>query len=560
MLGARFYVAGFRCKLGLMQASRVREQPVAEESSALGGEAVASRLEGTPPSNPRLCPSCGSRYPADFRVCPRDASPLEDAPLDEDPLIGTTLGESYAIVRVIGEGGMGRVYEARHTRLHNKRYAVKMLHQDLARQPEVVTRFQREAEAASALSHPNIVGVYDVNATRDGRPYIVGELLEGVELGAYLDQVGKLPVESAVRVVRQVCQALAEAHRHGIVHRDMKPENIFLVGSEGHVKVLDFGISKLGEGNANLTKTGMVMGTPGYMAPEQARGARVDARADVYAVGAILYRCVTGKAPFEGLDPMATLTAVVSQEPVRPTQLEPDLPAALELVIQCAMAKNPDERFPNMEAFDAELAAFDPARASLLPPTPGVDAGADGAGGNAAPTIVRPAAASAAATRKQQTAPTMLAHRARDVRWARPGLVLLSAAAFLWLTVGLIVGLIAAIQLVRSDVQVTPTETVLSIIGSLAVMLTPSVLWIRRLVRLWSSTPRVLETAEQVKAALLGATVGYGVTMLAAVFLHAVLRDPAFQPSSPAWLIGLYVISLAVGLASWFSASRKRLA
>src|SRR5690606_27784821 len=176
------------------------------------------------------------------------------------------------------------------------------------------------------------------------------------------------------------------------------------------------------------------------------------------------------------------------------------------------------------------------------------------------PTIVRPAAASAAATRKQQTAPTMLAHRARDVRWARPGLVLLSAAAFLWLTVGLIVGLIAAIQLVRSDVQVTPTETVLSIIGSLAVMLTPSVLWIRRLVRLWSSTPRVLETAEQVKAALLGATVGYGVTMLAAVFLHAVLRDPAFQPSSPAWLIGLYVISLAVGLASWFSASRKRLA
>lgn len=541
-----------------MQASRVREQPVAEESSAFGGEAVASRLEGTPPSNPRLCPTCGSRYPADFRVCPRDASPLEDAPLDEDPLIGATLGESYAIVRVIGEGGMGRVYEARHTRLHNKRYAVKMLHQELARQPEVVTRFQREAEAASALSHPNIVGVYDVNATRDGRPYIVGELLEGVELGAYLDQVSKLPVESAVRVVRQVCQALAEAHRHGIVHRDMKPENVFLVGSEGHVKVLDFGISKVGEGNANLTKTGMVMGTPGYMAPEQARGARVDARADVYAVGAILYRCVTGKAPFEGLDPMATLTAVVSQEPDRPTQLEPNLPAALELVIQSAMAKNPDERFPDMETFDAELAAFDPARASLLPPTPGVDPGADGAAGHAGPTIVRPAAASAAAVRRQQTAPTMLAHRARDVRWARPGVVLLSAGAFLWLTLGLILGLIAAIQLVRSDAPVTTTEIVLSVIGSLAVMLTPTVLWIRRLVRLWSSTPRVLEIAEQVKAALLGATVAYGVTMLAAAFLHAVLRDPAFDPTSPAWLLGLYVISLAVGFASWFSTSRKR--
>lgn len=452
---------------------------------------------------------------------------------------------------------MGRVYEARHTRLHNKRYAVKMLHQELARQPEVVTRFQREAEAASALSHPNIVGVYDVNATRDGRPYLVGELLEGVELGAYLDQVSKLPVESAVRVVRQVCQALAEAHRHGIVHRDMKPENIFLVGSEGHVKVLDFGISKVGEGNANLTKTGMVMGTPGYMAPEQARGARVDARADVYAVGAILYRCVTGQAPFEGLDPMATLTAVVSQEPMRPTQLEPNLPAALELVIQSAMAKNPDERFPDMETFDAELAAFDPARASLLPPAPGGDPDVDG-GGNAGPTIVRPAVGSAAAVRKQQTAPTMLAHRARDVQWARPGLVMLSAAAFLWLTLGLIIGLIAAIQLLGSETSVTTTEIVLSVIGSLAVMLTPTVLWIRRLLRLWSSTPRVLEIAEQVKAALLGATVAYGVAMLSAAFLHAVLRDAAFNPTGPAWLLGLYVISLAVGFASWFSTSRKR--
>src|SRR5690606_29680281 len=141
---------------------------------------AVTRAEG-PISAARLRPICGSRYPADFRVCPRDASPLEDAPVDEDPLIGSTLGESYAIVRVIGEGGMGRVYEAHHTRLHKKRYAVKMLHQELARQPEVVTRFQREAEAASALSHPNIVGVYDVNVTRDGRPFIVGELLEGVE-------------------------------------------------------------------------------------------------------------------------------------------------------------------------------------------------------------------------------------------------------------------------------------------------------------------------------------------------------------------------------------------
>lgn len=537
-----------------MEISGAPQQPaLAEVSTPASAELPVSRVQDGA-SAPRRCPVCASRYPADFRVCPRDAAPLEDAPSDEDPLIGATLGESYTIVRVIGEGGMGRVYEAHHTRLHKKRYAVKMLHQELARQPDVVTRFQREAEAASALSHPNIVGVYDVNVTRDGRPFIVGELLEGVELGAYLDQVGKLPVESAVRVVRQVCQALAAAHQHGIVHRDMKPENVFLVGPEGHVKVLDFGISKVGEGNANLTKTGMVMGTPGYMAPEQARGARVDLRADVYAVGAILYRSLTGKAPFEGLDPMATLTAVVSQEPARPTQLEPGLPAALELVIQSAMAKDPAERLASMEALDAELAAFDPARASLLPPTPELGFGGDTAGPGA-PTLVRPAPSS----RKQQTAPTLFAHRARDVRWARPFLTVMSSAAVLWVSVGLVTALVAAIKLFSGGATaVTTTELVLSGIGALALMLTPTVLWVRHLLRIWGSTPRVIELGEQLKAALLAATVGYAVCMLALAFSHAVLRDSAFEATAPAWVVGLYAISLCAGGLGWLATTRRK--
>lgn len=538
-----------------MQVSRAPEEPAAKEvSHPASAEMAVSRGEG-PLSSARLCPSCGSRYPADFRVCPRDASPLEDAPVDEDPLIGSTLGESYSIVRVIGEGGMGRVYEARHTRLHKKRYAVKLLHQELARQPDVVTRFQREAEAASALSHPNIVGVYDVNVTRDGRPFIVGELLEGVELGAYLDQVGKLSVESAVRVVRQVCQALTAAHQHGIVHRDMKPENVFLVGPEGHVKVLDFGISKVGEGNANLTKTGMVMGTPGYMAPEQARGARVDLRADVYAVGAILYRCVTGKDPFEGLDPMATLTAVVSQEPERPTQIEPSLPAALELVIQSAMAKEPSGRFPTMEAFDAELAAFDPARASLLPPAPDwAGSGETQRASGTPPTIVRQASA-----RKQQTAPTMLAQRSRDVRWARPGLALMSAAAFLWVAVGLVTALVAAIELFGGGSgALTTTELVLSGVGTLALMLTPSVLWCRHLARIWGSTPRVMALGDQLRASLLAAAVGYGVLMLLRSFSNAVLRDASFDVAAPPWIMGVYAVSLGLGALGWFTMVRKR--
>jgi serine/threonine protein kinase len=340
------------------------QPPGRRASQASIADSVLSSVHGSQPNipqavlNPRVCPACGGRYPADFRVCPRDATPLEDAPDDEDPLLGQVLAGSYEVLRVIGEGGMGKVYEARHSRLHNKRFAVKVLHGELARQPEVVTRFQREAEAASVLTHPNVVGVFDVNVSQDGAPYIVAELLEGEEFGDYLDRVGKLPVPEAVRVVRQVCRALGAAHAQGIVHRDVKPENVFLVGQGGMVKVLDFGISKVGD-SQGLTQTGTVMGTPDYMAPEQARGDRVDARADVYALGAILYRALTGRKPFQGLDPMAVLTAVLTEEPPRPSTIESGIPLALELIVQRAMSKNPAERYQSMDDLDRELAAFD---------------------------------------------------------------------------------------------------------------------------------------------------------------------------------------------------------
>src|ERR1700710_1605426 len=179
-----------------MPDPRPVSRPNFPTSSALADSAI-SGLDGLPQArapqsslaavNPRVCPTCGARYPADFRVCPRDATPLTDAPDDEDPIVGQLLDGSYEVLRVIGEGGMGRVYEARHTRLHTKRFAVKLLHHELARQSEVVTRFQREAEAARVLMHPNGVGVFDANTSADGRPYIVAELLEGEELGKYLE-------------------------------------------------------------------------------------------------------------------------------------------------------------------------------------------------------------------------------------------------------------------------------------------------------------------------------------------------------------------------------------
>jgi serine/threonine protein kinase len=246
---------------------------------------------------PLVCPICDQRYPADFKVCPRDAAKLEDAAGEgQDPLIGSVVGDAFRIVRPIGEGGTARVYEARHVRLSSKRFAVKVLHGFFASQANAVARFAREAEAASAVRHPGIVEIHDVDRMPDGRPYLVTELLEGEDFGSLLKARGKVPVPFAVRVARKVCQALSAAHAAGIIHRDLKPENVFLIGAgdKPQIKVLDFGISKIeGAGAAQLTRTGMVVGTPAYMSPEQAAGAKVDARTDIYAVGAILYRALT---------------------------------------------------------------------------------------------------------------------------------------------------------------------------------------------------------------------------------------------------------------------------
>jgi serine/threonine-protein kinase len=311
-------------------------------------------------------------YPAEFRVCPRDAAELVDArssgPPDE--LVGQTLAGTYAITRVIGEGGMGRVYEARHLRIGGKRFAIKALHPEFARHAEVLQRFQREAEAAASIKSPYVVEVYDVLRTDDGRPFMVGELLQGRELADLINDVGRMDVHEAVRITRQICAGLAKAHSLGIIHRDMKPENVFLVGDPKtpNVKILDFGISKSGDKpGTQLTKTGVIMGTPSFMAPEQARGERVSHLCDVYAVGAILYMMLTGRRPFDKGDATATLTALLLEDPPRPRSLDPAIPASLEAIIQRAMAKKPEERHPSLDALSAELAPFERTTAIVAP-------------------------------------------------------------------------------------------------------------------------------------------------------------------------------------------------
>jgi serine/threonine-protein kinase len=501
---------------------------------------------------PKRCPACAGRYPADFRVCPRDATPLEDAAQDEDPLVGAVLSDTYEVLRVIGEGGMGRVYEAAHKRLHSRRFAIKVLHHDLSRQPEVVTRFQREAEAASALTHPNVVQVFDVNRTPDGRPYIAGELLEGEELGHHLERLGRLGLSEAIFIVRQICSALAAAHARGVIHRDVKPENVFLVGAVDapRIKVLDFGISKLGDGKNSLTRTGVVMGTPAYMPPEQARGSHVDHRADIYAVGAILYRALTGSKPFADLDPVATLTAVVADEPRRPSTLERTIAPGLELVIQKAMAKDPADRYGSLVELDAALAEYDPRGAQPVLQS-------DRNGGSAGTEAV--ATAQTMFDDGSQRSSSSASSGTRLAVNARSRLVLLSIGAGLWLLAGLFDAFTSAVRVLGGASELTRSELTLSTAGALALLMTPGAYWTRHLTRrVWPVTPKVVDTAARLQRALLASLIAYAVVALGGRVLGTI--GDAGQPveTSPGGSLGAFVVAmLAAGLA-WLLAARRR--
>ncbi len=500
---------------------------------------------------PKVCPVCGVRYPVEFKVCPRDATELGevDADAERDEVIGTTLSQTYSIVRVIGEGGMGRVYEARHTRIGSKRFAVKMLHPEFARQPEVISRFQREAEAAAAIQSPYVVDVYDVDRTTDGRPYMVGEYLEGKEFADYLAQVGKMPVGPAVRIVRQITKALATAHEKGVVHRDMKPENVFLTGDLAHptAKVIDFGISKTGDtpGTA-LTKTGMIMGTPSYMAPEQARGERVDHRADIYAVGAILYCAVTGKRPFDRGDPTATLTAVLTEDPPRPRSIEPSVPEPLEMIIQRAMAKMPGDRYQSMAELDADLAPYDPGDVDLVVPMP---AGLGARSGPGAATVTSRSARG-----------TSLDRQAREVAMARPMIVLLSILGSFWVLGSLITTIAAILRLSRGvATNLATSESVLLVLGVVFASLTPAV-WVARHVSkvVWGNSVKAVDLAERIRRPVLVGLGAYGFGSLLVRLIETVLLRRAVGIAWPVWDLLLFVIGVAAAATAVSLAKAER--
>jgi len=283
------------------------------------------------------------------------------APQPADPLIGQVLVGRYLIQRKLGEGGMGAVYVALHTLLE-KQVALKILHGEFARKPDLVERFMQEAKAASRIRHENVIDISDFGATPEGLVFFAMELLHGhdlhEEITRYRLSEVPMPWQRSRPIFLQICSALAAAHAQGIVHRDLKPENIYLVEWLGHkdfVKLLDFGIAKLtevSEGDRKLTRTGMLFGTPEYMSPEQARGEPVDHRVDVYAMGCILYQLVTGHVPFEADNFMGVLSLHLTEEPatIVPAVFQAiGAPPELSQIVMTALAKDRHRRFSTVD-------------------------------------------------------------------------------------------------------------------------------------------------------------------------------------------------------------------
>ena len=269
------------------------------------------------------------------------------------PLIGETLGDAYRVVRLMGEGAMGGIFEARQLRL-DKRVAIKVLARELAANGEALLRFHREAEITSQLGHPHIINVFDFGTTDNGQPYLVMEYLEGEDLAYKLQRKGALSLTVTVRIIKQVASALAETHAKGVVHRDLKPANVFIVRVQGEdfAKVLDFGISKVRAASTALTNASTLMGTPMYMAPEQAKGdIELDHLTDQWALACIAFEMLAGRPPFVGDDTAALLYQVVHEEPPRLSNFVKGLPVEVERTVQRALLKHPAERFPNVTAF-----------------------------------------------------------------------------------------------------------------------------------------------------------------------------------------------------------------
>ncbi len=344
----------------------------------------------------KICPVCKTEYGAGEVFCPNDGTRLDSASQaaaprvveKTDPLLGAVIDDRYRVIRRIGEGGMGIVYEVEHVVIE-KRLALKVLRDDYSSRPEVVARFRQEAKSASRIGNEHIVDISDFGETPGGASYFVMELLDGEDLANVLAREGTLPLSRAADIVTQCARALAAAHTKGIVHRDMKPENVFLTKRESRpdfVKIVDFGIAKMsdieteGQPGRKLTKTGMIFGTPEYMSPEQAAGKSLDHRVDIYALGVIFFELLTGRVPFSGDTFMGVLTQHMFEAPPALVAANPNLkvPDSVEQFVRRALAKDAGDRF---QTCDELISGMDKAVRGVAPSTPPpVEGGAPASG------------------------------------------------------------------------------------------------------------------------------------------------------------------------------------
>jgi hypothetical protein len=310
---------------------------------------------------PKICPTCGTEFPADERFCPRDGSALR-AQDGGTGLIGSIIADRYLVLEKLGEGGMGRVYLAEHVKMGRKS-AVKVMNPGTVTDADAISRFNREAANASRISHQHVAQVYDFGETSDGLIYLAMEYVEGESLTDVLARDGALPPERAGEIVRQVGEALSVAHDMGIVHRDLKPDNVMLAkfrdGSDC-VKVVDFGIAKAAGVEAQkVTKTGLVIGTPEYMSPEQIAGDPLDGRSDIYSLGLVAFNMLTGRLPFPSRTAQESVIMRLTEPPVRLAKMRPQIAwtPKVQEVMDKALQRDAALRYSSANEFGRALSA-----------------------------------------------------------------------------------------------------------------------------------------------------------------------------------------------------------